>query len=642
MSLDDILNFDDDLQDIDGADGHDAGTDADAPEVTIDAADASPPEADDVSDSALPEDAPPSPAADPDFAGDTRALTRAGDVGAVLLAAKLIDNAALTNARTLLAKTPGRPLAEVLRESGSCDETAIAKAVADEAGMRFERVTPDDLEATKHFHKLSPDYCVEHGVLPLRTQGTRLVVGVVDPDDLITLDEVRHKLGTNVKAVVVPLTDIESIVAEFKEEEGNETADIAMDDLIAGVDEDDVEVVEAGEEDLDLEKMAGESPVIRYVNFLIFNAVKEGASDIHIEPQEKKLQIRFRIDGVMFETQSPPPSMKAAIVSRIKIMANLDIAERRVPQDGRIRAMVHGRKLDLRVSTLPMVQGEKVVMRILDTKSIQVELEDLGFSDDALQIWTNQIKNPHGIVLVTGPTGSGKTTTLYASLGKMDRIKLNISTAEDPVEYHLNGINQTPVNEKIGMSFAAALRALLRQDPDVIMVGEIRDFETAKTAIQASLTGHLVLSTLHTNDAPSSITRLINIGVEPFLIGGAVNACLAQRLVRKICPHCKAEFMPDGDIADALAMQGISGPLFKGDGCDKCRGTGYAGRLGLYELLVINDNLRDAIARNPSVTEFRRMCVEQGMTTLRADGFQKVAAGLTTVDEILRVTEATI
>jgi type II secretory ATPase GspE/PulE/Tfp pilus assembly ATPase PilB-like protein len=325
----------------------------------------------------------------------------------------------------------------------------------------------------------------------------------------------------------------------------------------------------------------------------------------------------------------------------LKIMANLDIAERRLPQDGRIRAMVHGRKLDLRVSTLPMVQGEKCVLRILDTRSIQVGLNDLGMDEDALHIWKNQIDQPHGIVLVTGPTGSGKTTTLYASLSQMDREKLNISTAEDPVEYHLNGINQTQVHSKIGMTFAAALRALLRQDPDVIMVGEIRDVETAKTAIEASLTGHLVLSTLHTNDAPSAITRLINIGVEPYLIGSAVNGVLAQRLVRKICEHCKQPAKANATVSDHLAMQGISeDQIFEGAGCDKCRGIGYAGRLGIYELLVLNDQLRDRIAGNPNVTEFRRMCVEGGMVTLRQDGFRKVTQGLTTVDEVLRVTES--
>jgi len=327
----------------------------------------------------------------------------------------------------------------------------------------------------------------------------------------------------------------------------------------------------------------------------------------------------------------------------LKIMANLDIAERRLPQDGRIRAMVHGRKLDLRMSTLPMAQGEKCVLRILDTRSIQVPLDDLGMGEDALLMWKTQIKQPHGIILVTGPTGSGKTTTLYASLGQMDRQRLNISTVEDPVEYHLGGINQTQTHEKIGMTFAAALRALLRQDPDVVMVGEIRDKETANIAIQASLTGHLVLSTLHTNDAPSSVTRLINVGVEPYLIGSALNACMAQRLVRRNCSHCTEQVEPEAHVKEHLQMHGINvNKVAMGKGCDKCRNTGYSGRLGLYELLLLDDLLRDKIAANPNVTEFRRTCIERGMVSLREDGFNKVVDGKTTVNEVLRVTEASI
>ena len=353
--------------------------------------------------------------------------------------------------------------------------------------------------------------------------------------------------------------------------------------------------------------------------------------------------MRYRIDGILFTMMNPPHQMQAAIISRLKIMANLDISERRLPQDGRIRAMVHGRKLDLRLSTLPTPNGEKVVLRILDTRSINVQLDDLGMDEDALLIWKNQIAHPHGIILVTGPTGSGKTTTLYSSLGQMDRAKLNISTVEDPVEYHLGGITQCQTHEKIGMTFASALRALLRQDPDVVMVGEIRDAETALIAIQASLTGHLVLSTLHTNDAPSSITRLINIGVEPFLIGAAVNAVLAQRLVRRICSHCKEMVMPEDGLLEHLAMHGIAmDQLAKGSGCDKCRNTGYSGRVGLYEILILDDHLRDKASGNPAVTEFRRLCIERGMVTLREDGFKKVAKGMTTVEEVLRVTEATI
>jgi type IV pilus assembly protein PilB len=569
---------------------------------------------------------------------DSAALAVIRDLGQALEASDAVSAAQLAAARSAAEKSPGKPLADIFCDLG-VDETLIQRAVADLAHVAFEEIDPGNLEAAKYISRLSLEYCVEQGVMPLRHAGPRLVVGMVHVDDLILLDELRHRTGQSIKPVVVTRADIAAVAEAMKSEEGEDT--VSMDEVLDGIDEDDVEVVEDSNDDIDLEKMAGESPVIRYVNYLIFNAVKEGASDIHIEPQEKKLRVRYRIDGIMFDATSPPNQMRAAIISRLKIMANLDIAERRLPQDGRIRAMVHGRKLDLRVSTLPMVQGEKAVLRILDTRSIQVGLDDLGMNEDALHIWKNQIDQPHGIVLVTGPTGSGKTTTLYASLGQMNRDKLNISTAEDPVEYHLNGINQTQVHSKIGMTFAAALRALLRQDPDVIMVGEIRDVETAKTAIEASLTGHLVLSTLHTNDAPAAITRLINIGVEPYLIGSAVNAVLAQRLVRKICPHCKKPAKPNPTVADHLAIMGMAlEEVWEGAGCDKCRGIGYSGRLGIYEMLVMNDSLRDRVAGNPNVTEFRRMCVEGGMVTLREDGFRKVADGLTTVDEVLRVTES--
>ncbi len=576
----------------------------------------------------------------PDEGSDATSLSQ--DLGQALISAGAIDQAQLTSARSVIEKSPGKRMDEVLLDMG-VDEIAIQQARAKVTGVPFQRVDEESIEADRQINRLGLDFCLSHGVLPIRMSGPRLLLGITDPDNLPIIDEVRHKLQLPIKTIVVCRGDISNYIEARKEQANEDEDESTVDDIIAGIEDDDVELVENKEEDLDLEKMAGESPVIRFVNYLIFNAVKEGASDIHIEPMEKKLQIRYRIDGIMFDSMSPPHHMKAAIVSRIKIMANLDIAERRLPQDGRIRAMVHGRKLDLRVSTLPMVQGEKIVMRILDTRSIQVGLDELGMDEDTLLMWKHQIDQPHGIVLVTGPTGSGKTTTLYASLGKMDRSKLNISTTEDPVEYHLNGINQTQVHDKIGMTFSAALRALLRQDPDVLMVGEIRDTETAKIAIQASLTGHLVLSTLHTNDAPSSVTRLINIGVEPYLIGSAVNATLAQRLVRKICDNCKVKQPPTAEVAEHLAMHGIaSEELCIGEGCDKCRNTGYAGRLGLYEILVLDDNLRDKIVTNPSVTEFRRMCVERGMVTLREDGFKKVALGQTTVDEILRVTESTI
>lgn len=565
---------------------------------------------------------------------------RAADIGQGLVTAGVITESQLATVRTAVARTPGKSLLVALLESG-IDEEVIQQAVATYNNLTFERVSSDQVDE-RYFNRLGHEFCQSTKILPLRVVNGRLLLGMVDPDDLILIDEIRHKLNIAIKPVVICPIDIEATLEALRQD-NSEAQTEAVNQIIAGVQEDDVEVVQAKEDELDLEKMAGESPIIRLVNYLIFNAVKEGASDIHIEPQEKKLQVRYRIDGILFETTSPPHQMHAAIVSRLKIMANLDISERRLPQDGRIRAMVHGRKLDLRMSTLPTAQGEKVVLRILDTRSINVPLEQLGMDEDQLLIWQHHIDQPHGIILVTGPTGSGKTTTLYASLSQMDRGKLNISTVEDPVEYHLGGITQVQTHERIGMSFSAALRSLLRQDPDVVMLGEIRDAETAKIAIQASLTGHLVLSTLHTNDAPSSVTRLINIGVEPYLIGAALNAVLAQRLVRKICVNCKTQAPIDPKFEDHLAMHGLAmDSMTVGEGCDKCRNTGYAGRLGLYELLVLDDSLRDRVASNPNVSEFRRICVERGMVSLREDGFKKAAAGMTTVDEVLRVTEATI
>ena len=564
-----------------------------------------------------------------------------GDIGQQLLNRGVVESEQLDAAQRVLKQTPGRHLSEILIEMG-VDEAAVQEVVASESRLPFARAEIDDVDSfdAKLLNRLGPEYCKENLVLPLRREGSRLLIGTASPDDVFLLDDVKRRLGvTSVKHVLVTAGDIRGIVEAMTEDDADE---YNIDEILSDVDEDDVEVVQEKEDDADAQEAAS-SPVIRFVNHIIQTAMKEGASDIHIEPEEKALRVRFRIDGVLFDVMNPPKRMHAAITSRIKIMANLDIAERRLPQDGRIRATVIGRKIDLRVSTVPTPKGEKTVLRILDTRSINVGLDELGFAPDTLTIWKNQVALPHGIVLVTGPTGSGKTTTLYSSIQQMNIRKLNISTVEDPVEYNLDGITQMQAHEKIGMTFATALRALLRQDPDVIMIGEIRDLETATIAIQAALTGHLVLSTLHTNDAPSSITRLINIGTEPFLIGAAVNSVLAQRLVRRICKHCKAEIAVTPEIEEFLTMHGIpASQVMKGKGCPRCRETGYSGRVGLYELLLLDDHLRDAIARNPNVTEFRRMCIERGMVTLREDGFQKVAAGSTTVEEVLRVTEATI
>jgi len=395
------------------------------------------------------------------------------------------------------------------------------------------------------------------------------------------------------------------------------------------------------EEDVaDLARVAGESPVVRLANYLICNAVKEGASDIHVEPGEKKMRIRYRIDGVLFEVMSPPQTMHPALVSRLKIMANLDISERRLPQDGRIRAIVRNRYVDFRISTLPTTQGEKAVIRILDNRSILIGLGQLGFEADHLVLIQEQVDRPHGIILVTGPTGSGKTTTLYSALLTMNGSEMNISTVEDPVEYTLGFANQVQINERIGFTFASALRALLRQDPDIIMVGEIRDEETARISVQAALTGHLVLSTLHTNDAPSSITRLINIGIEPYLISASLNGVVAQRLVRRVCSNCKEQYVPSDEVKQALERARMEvDVLWRGKGCEHCRKTGYSGRCGIYEVLVLDDAVRDMIAARPNVTELRRYCHEHGMVSLREDGLRKLRRGVSTVEEVLRATE---
>ncbi|HOI55337.1 MAG TPA: GspE/PulE family protein, partial [Phycisphaerae bacterium] len=459
-----------------------------------------------------------------------------------------------------------------------------------------------------------------------------------DPANVFLFDEIRRLTHMGVRTVVACRSEIAAVLDEF---DRGETA-MQVEELISGVEDNDVEVVETESDELpDLEKVAGESPIIRLANYIISDAVKQGASDIHIEPSETNLRVRYRIDGSLFETMKPPVSMHAALISRIKIMANLDISERRLPQDGRIRAMVRGGVVDLRVSTLPTTAGEKCVIRILDNGSITIGLERLGFSPDNLAMFRGQIAQPHGIILVTGPTGSGKTTTLYSALQELKSDSINISTVEDPVEYRLGFVNQVQVIDRIGMTFAAALRSLLRQDPDVIMVGEIRDGETAKISVQAALTGHLVLSTLHTNDAPSSITRLINIGIEPYLIAASLNAVVAQRLVRRICKHCAAEYAPSDELKQFLEIQGLSDQqLMRGAGCPKCRNTGYSGRVALYEMLLMDDTVRDLVTSNPSVTELRRLLRERGMVTLREDGFEKMRQGHTTIEEVLRVTEA--
>ena len=555
----------------------------------------------------------------------------------VLLDRGLISPDQLDKAVHQQRENPRFSVLRTLVQMRAIDDLAALQAVAAYFQLPFERVGAGDVD-TGTFALLPVRYIKEKQICPIRREGDAVVVGLTDPADIFVIDDMKRRIHRKVQLVVVPPADIAGVVEELSSSPAKQ-----VDEIIKDITEDAVEVVDdkKSEEVPDLERSAGESPVIRYVNYLIASAMKEGASDIHIEPGEKLMRVRCRVDGILFEQQAPPPQMHAAIVSRLKIMANLDIAERRLPQDGRIHAAVHGKAVDLRVSTLPITNGEKCVIRILDNRSIMIGLENLGMSANMLKTYRRQILQPHGIVLVTGPTGSGKSTTLYSSLRIMDGDELNISTVEDPVEYELPVANQVNVREGIGLTFAGALRSLLRQDPDIIMIGEIRDTETARIAVQASLTGHLVLSTLHTNDAPSSVTRLINIGIEPYLISASVNAVLAQRLVRRICEHCKA---PLKDIPPAAAAYlerrgGSVDRAFRGAGCDKCRQTGYKGRIGVYEFMELDDELRDMITGSPLLTDLRRLARQKGMRGLLDDGTQKVAAGVTTIDEIMRVTE---
>ena len=453
--------------------------------------------------------------------------------------------------------------------------------------------------------------------------------------NLFLIDEVRQLTQLDVQIVAATNKDIRRVLTALPNSKV-----FVIDDIIEDSEGSEVTLIEEAIDDIgDVEEVAGQSPVIRLVNYVIFNAVKEGASDIHIEPSERFMRVRYRIDGRLYKSLEVPVHLINAVTSRIKIMAGMDISERRLPQDGRIHVMLEKRKIDLRVSTFPTNRGEKTVIRVLDTRAVSLVLEELGFAEDVLSGFLQNITAPNGIVLVTGPTGSGKSTTLYAALNNVSSMENNICTVEDPIEYHLPLINQFQVQERIGLTFSKALRTLLRQDPDVIMVGEIRDEETARTAIQAALTGHLVFSTLHTNDACSAITRLVNMGVEPYLIGAALNTVLAQRLVRRICPKCRQTYEPPRTLRKALERMGYPIDTFqKGVGCRRCRNTGFSGRIGIHELLIISDELRDVIVNNPSVAAIRQIAARDGMITLRQDGVRKVREGITTIEEILHVT----
>lgn len=516
----------------------------------------------------------------------------------------------------------------------------------------------------------------KHSVLPLSRVGATLTLAMVDPTNVFAMDDVKFMTGLNVEPVVVAEGSIQLAIAKYygstREIElasslvedvtveshngSNGNGAITHDDLVSldSIDfetgeAEGVEVVEDNEEiDLStLSRMSEDAPVVRLVNVLLVDALRRGASDIHVEPYEKELRIRFRIDGVLYDVMHPPLKMRDALISRVKIMSKLDISEKRLPQDGRIKIKVkvdsRRRELDFRVSTLPTLFGEKVVLRLLDKQNLMLDMTKLGFEPESLTKFKRNISKPYGMVLVTGPTGSGKTNTLYSALQSLNTVDTNIMTAEDPVEFNLPGINQVQMKEQIGLNFAAALRAFLRQDPNIVLVGEIRDFETAEIAIKAALTGHLVLSTLHTNDAPSTISRLMNMGIEPFLVATSVNLIQAQRLIRRICKDCKQEQQTP---AEALIEVGFttdeakSMTTYKGKGCATCNSTGYKGRIGLYEVLEITDEIRELILIGASALELRKKAVDDGMITLRESGLHKIRAGVTTIEEVVRETVA--
>lgn len=532
-------------------------------------------------------------------------------------------------------------LGEVLIELGFVTEEQVAEVLAQGYGVPFARINPRVADA-KVIELLPRDFLEKNTVLPLFLARDKLTVAVAEPSNVFMVEEIERLAGKPVQIVAATTADIRSTLESYMPD-GNV---FVIDEMIEDIDASDLSVVESQITDLtNLEDASGESPVIKLANYLIYAAVQEGASDIHLEPDDGQSRVRYRVDGRLFEKLSPPYQMHAALVSRIKIMAGLDISERRVPQDGGITIRVDKRQVDLRVSTCPGKFGEKVVMRVIDKTGALLSLEKIGFAPDMLEEFRTLVHQPNGVVLVTGPTGSGKSTTLYAALSEINDEAVNISTVEDPVEFNLPGINQFQTNDKAGFTFAGALRSLLRQDPDVVMLGEIRDQETAKIATQAALTGHLVLSTLHTNDAVSAVTRLINVGVESYLIAASIRGVLAQRLLRKVCPNCKEEQTLDPTVRKTLERMFPDTPLpekvYHGAGCSRCRNTGYAGRIGIYELYVPDDEGLDAISRDAPLQELRRMALASGKyTTLRADGLEKVAAGLTTVDELIRATTA--
>ena len=555
-------------------------------------------------------------------------------IGDLLVGEDLISQDQLEQA-LIEQRSSGARLGYVLVKLGFVLEIEITKMLARQ--YHVPAVDLSRFEVDEKIIKLVPsDVALKHTVLPLKRDGRSLTVAMAEPGNMQIVDDLKFITRCDIVPVIAGEYTLRTAIEKYYEQ-----TDAQLASLLEGMEDEDLEIVEEEEEEEADYAIADDAPVVKLINGLLTDAVRRGASDIHIEPFETELRVRYRIDGALLEVMKPPLKLKAALTSRVKIMSNLNIAERRVPQDGRIKIKVGKRVIDFRVSTLPVIFGEKIVMRILDKGNLTLDLKTFGFEPKAEKDLMTAISNPYGMVLVPGPTGSGKTTTLYSALSQVNTIDVNIMTAEDPVEYNIYGINQVLVRNEIGMTFAAALRAFLRQDPNIIMVGEIRDLETGSIAIKAALTGHLVLSTLHTNDAPSTITRMLDMGIEPFNVASAVNLIVAQRLIRRICKDCKAEHEYTSDELAALGM--TDGELaeitfYKGTGCSSCGDTGYRGRAGLYEVMELTPALRRMILQGGSADELKEKAIEEGMLTLRMDGIMKLRKGITTLEEIVKET----
>src|SRR5213594_795001 len=572
-----------------------------------------------------------------------------GKLGEILLKENLISPEQLKQALEHQKSNGGR-LGNTLVKLGFLSDDEVTAVLSRQYGV--PSINLSYFEVDPNVIKLIPmETAIKYQVLPLSRVGSSLTLAMVDPTNVFAMDDIKFMTGFNIEPVVASETAItEAIKKHYGSAEEAERKK-ELEEIVSFIDEGATESVELEAEDqaglnlAELEKAAEEAPVIKLVNYILTDAVRRGASDVHMEPYEKEYRVRYRIDGMLQNVMHPPLKLRDSIISRVKIMAKLDISEKRLPQDGRImiKKMHNGKKkqLDFRVSVLPTLHGEKIVMRLLDKENLRLDMTKLGFEPESLAKFQKAIFKPYGMVLVTGPTGSGKTNTLYSSISQLNKPDTNIITAEDPVEFQLPGINQVQMKEQIGLNFAAALRSFLRQDPNIILVGEIRDFETAEIAIKAALTGHLVLSTLHTNDAPSTISRLMNMGIEPFLVATSVHLICAQRLVRRLCKECKEEVnMPTQALID-IGYAPDEAPkvkLYKGKGCPTCNNTGYKGRVGLYEVMDITDGMREMILTGASSIELKNKAIEEGMITLRGSGLRKIRTGQTTVEEVVRET----